>query len=99
MIANPDLMFNRLVDLLSNVIAVMLMGCLVAARVAWAVLRVQRVRAGAGCLTTAARLLRTTDAPLATIAGRVGYTSEFAFAAAFKRTHGTAPGRYRRLPT
>ena len=47
-------------------------------------------------LTTAARLLRDTDAPLAGIAGRVGYTSEFAFAAAFKRAHGTAPGRYRR---
>ena len=48
-------------------------------------------------MTTAARLLGDTDAPLATIAGRVGYTSEFAFAAAFKRAHGTAPGRYRRL--
>ncbi|MCE6994154.1 AraC family transcriptional regulator [Saccharothrix sp. S26] len=47
-------------------------------------------------MTTAARLLRETDAPLATIAGRVGYSSEFAFAAAFKRAHGTAPGRYRR---
>ncbi|MGW4114289.1 AraC family transcriptional regulator [Actinosynnema sp. NPDC004786] len=48
-------------------------------------------------MTTAARLLRDTDAPLAAIAGRVGYTSEFAFAAAFKRAHGAAPGRYRRL--
>lgn len=47
-------------------------------------------------MTTAARLLRDTDAPLARIAGQVGYTSEFAFAAAFKRAHGTAPGRYRR---
>lgn len=47
-------------------------------------------------MTTAARLLRDTDAPLATIATRVGYTSEFAFAAAFKRTHHTAPGHYRR---
>ena len=47
-------------------------------------------------MTTAARLLHTTDAPLATIARQVGYSSEFAFAAAFKRAHGTAPGRYRR---
>lgn len=47
-------------------------------------------------LTTAARLLRTSDAPLRSIATQVGYTSEFAFANAFKRTHGTAPGTYRR---
>jgi AraC-like DNA-binding protein len=50
-------------------------------------------------MTTAAGLLRHTDAPVGTIAGRVGYTSEFAFAAAFKRHHGTAPGRYRRTPS
>lgn len=54
-----------------------------------------------GCLTwwrmtTAARLLRTSDAPLRSIAAQVGYTSEFAFANAFERTHGTAPGMYRR---
>ncbi|MFG2298349.1 AraC family transcriptional regulator [Streptomyces sp. NPDC048603] len=47
-------------------------------------------------MTTAARLLRTTDAPLRSIAAQVGYTSEFALAHAFKRTHGTAPGAYRR---
>ncbi|MCX4768032.1 AraC family transcriptional regulator [Streptomyces sp. NBC_01275] len=47
-------------------------------------------------MTTAARLLRTSDAPLRSIAAQVGYTSEFAFANAFKRTHGTAPGTYRR---
>ncbi|GLX41340.1 AraC family transcriptional regulator [Streptomyces roseochromogenus] len=47
-------------------------------------------------MTTAARLLRATDAPLRSIAAQVGYTSEFAFANAFKRTHGTAPGAYRR---
>jgi AraC-like DNA-binding protein len=47
-------------------------------------------------LTTAARLLRQTDTPLSTIASKVGYTSEFAFANAFKRQYGTAPGKYRR---
>ncbi|WP_328940328.1 AraC family transcriptional regulator [Streptomyces sp. NBC_00250] len=47
-------------------------------------------------MTTAARLLRTSDAPLRSIAAQAGYTSEFAFAHAFKRTHGTAPGVYRR---
>ncbi|MCX4744937.1 AraC family transcriptional regulator [Kitasatospora sp. NBC_01287] len=47
-------------------------------------------------MTTAARLLRTTRAPLRSIAAQVGYTSEFAFANAFKRTHGSAPGSYRR---
>ncbi len=47
-------------------------------------------------MTTAAGLLRTSDAPLAAIAARVGYGSEFAFATAFKRHHGTAPGRFRR---
>uniref|UniRef100_A0AAU2JZH5 AraC family transcriptional regulator n=1 Tax=Streptomyces sp. NBC_00049 TaxID=2903617 RepID=A0AAU2JZH5_9ACTN len=47
-------------------------------------------------MTTAARLLRTSDAPLRSIAAQVGYTSEFAFANAFKRSHGTAPGTFRR---
>jgi AraC-like DNA-binding protein len=47
-------------------------------------------------MTTAARLLRTTDAPLTTIAGTVGYHSEFAFATAFKREYGSPPGKYRR---
>jgi AraC-like DNA-binding protein len=47
-------------------------------------------------LTTAARLLRATEAPLRSIAAQVGYTSEFAFANAFKRMHGLAPGVYRR---
>lgn len=47
-------------------------------------------------LTTAARLLQKSDAPLSAIAKSVGYTSEFAFANAFKRQYGTAPGRYRR---
>ncbi|WP_020577413.1 AraC family transcriptional regulator [Actinopolymorpha alba] len=47
-------------------------------------------------LTTAARLLRETDISLHSVAQRVGYASEFAFANAFKRAFGTAPGAYRR---
>jgi AraC-like DNA-binding protein len=47
-------------------------------------------------LSTAARILRDGDAPLATVAQQVGYTSEFAFSNAFKRTFGVAPGRFRR---
>lgn len=47
-------------------------------------------------LTTAGRMLLDSEAPLAAIAGSVGYASEFAFANAFKRQHGLAPGRYRR---
>ncbi|MQY05133.1 AraC family transcriptional regulator [Actinomadura macrotermitis] len=47
-------------------------------------------------LTLAARALRETDALLSEVAARVGYRSEFAFANAFKREYGTAPGRYRR---
>ncbi|GGM69980.1 AraC family transcriptional regulator [Dactylosporangium sucinum] len=50
-------------------------------------------------MTTAARLLREDGAPLHAVAARVGYTSEFAFATAFKRHFGTAPGRFRRAPT
>lgn len=49
-------------------------------------------------MTTAARLLRESDAPLSAVAGKVGYRSEFAFAAAYKREFGTPPGRHRRLP-
>ena len=47
-------------------------------------------------MTMAARLLAESDAPLSTVATRVGYTSEFAFAKAFKREFGVAPGGYRR---
>lgn len=32
---------------------------------------------------------------LSAVARRVGYSSEYAFAAAFKRAHGVPPGRYR----
>lgn len=47
-------------------------------------------------MTIAGRLLRETDFTLAGVARRVGYTSEFAFARAFKRDYGVAPGAYRR---
>jgi AraC-like DNA-binding protein len=47
-------------------------------------------------MITAAHLLRTHHTPLAKIAHQIGYTSEFAFAKAFKREYGTAPGTYRR---
>ncbi|GAA1597047.1 AraC family transcriptional regulator [Kribbella hippodromi] len=47
-------------------------------------------------MTTAARLLRDHDRPLATVAKQIGYTSEFAFAKAFKRDFGVAPGTYRK---
>ncbi|MFI5910313.1 AraC family transcriptional regulator [Dactylosporangium sp. NPDC051541] len=50
-------------------------------------------------LTLAAKLLRESDAPLRVVARRVGYASEFAFAAAFKRHTGTAPGRFRTTST
>ncbi|WP_410674090.1 AraC family transcriptional regulator [Amycolatopsis sp. cmx-4-68] len=39
--------------------------------------------------------LRDGDASLAAIARSLGYASEFSFAAAFKRHHGTSPGRWR----
>jgi AraC-like DNA-binding protein len=47
-------------------------------------------------MTIAARLLRDSDAPSNAVAGQVGYTSEFAFAHAFKRAYGQPPGAYRR---
>lgn len=47
-------------------------------------------------MTAAGRLLQDTDIPLSAVARQVGYTSEFAFAKAFKREYGLAPGRYRR---
>ena len=43
----------------------------------------------------AADLLATTDLTVATVARRVGYTSEEAFSRAFKRSHGSAPGSWR----
>ncbi|WP_064743982.1 AraC family transcriptional regulator [Actinomadura oligospora] len=50
-------------------------------------------------MTSAGRMLRESDAPLRTVAEQVGYTSEFAFAKAFKRAYGKPPGTYRRTPT
>jgi AraC-like DNA-binding protein len=46
-------------------------------------------------MAVAARLLRDTDLSLPEIARRVGYGSPYAFAHAFKRHFGLAPGRYR----
>jgi AraC-like DNA-binding protein len=50
-------------------------------------------------LTSGARLLRETTDPLSAIARRVGYSTEFAFAAAFRRSYGIPPGRYRTAGT
>ncbi|MBX7550735.1 AraC family transcriptional regulator [Streptomyces sp. NPDC004232] len=47
-------------------------------------------------MTTAGRLLCHDDLSLRQIAERTGYTSEFAFAKAFKQEYGTAAGHYRR---
>ncbi|NYE13998.1 AraC-like DNA-binding protein [Actinomadura citrea] len=46
-------------------------------------------------MTIAARLLRTSDAPVNTIAQQVGYSSQYTFAHAFKRQYGSPPGSYR----
>jgi len=46
-------------------------------------------------LTTAARLLRTTDSPLSAVADHTGYGSPYAFANAFKRHYGLTAGQYR----
>jgi AraC-like DNA-binding protein len=50
-------------------------------------------------MNLASQLLRETDLPLALVAQRVGYGSEFAFGKAFSRERGTAPGAYRRAAT
>jgi transcriptional regulator GlxA family with amidase domain len=44
----------------------------------------------------AKQLLVESDLPISVIAGRVGYSSEFAFGKAFAREVGSAPGGYRR---
>ncbi|WP_328303219.1 AraC family transcriptional regulator [Streptomyces sp. NBC_00435] len=46
-------------------------------------------------LTFAATLLRDTQDPLAAVAGRVGYSTPYAFSHAFSREFGTTPGQYR----
>ena len=43
--------------------------------------------------------LRSGDTGLAAVAHSLGYASEFSFAAAFKRHHGVAPGRWRATAT
>jgi AraC-like DNA-binding protein len=47
-------------------------------------------------LELAEKRLLETDLSLAGIAGDIGYVSEFAFAKAFKRHFGVAPGLFRR---
>lgn len=47
-------------------------------------------------MTTAATLLRSSDAPMYAIAQKTGYTSESAFSHAFKRQYRSTPGDYRR---
>ncbi|WP_232323992.1 AraC family transcriptional regulator [Catenuloplanes japonicus] len=46
-------------------------------------------------LAYGARLLRETPSSLAAIARAVGYSTEFAFSAAFRREYGISPGRFR----
>ncbi len=48
-------------------------------------------------LRIAQERLVETDLGLAAIASEIGYATEFAFAKAFKRMFGVAPGRFRRL--
>ncbi|MEW2357661.1 AraC family transcriptional regulator [Spirillospora sp. NPDC029432] len=49
-------------------------------------------------MTTAARLLRSSDASVQSVARRTGYTSQYAFSHAFKRHYGAPPGVYRQRP-
>lgn len=46
-------------------------------------------------MTAAGRLLRSDDLPLRAVAQRYGCSSGFAFAKAFGRECGVAPGQYR----
>lgn len=46
-------------------------------------------------MALARELLRDGDGGIAAVADALGYASEFSFAAAFKRHHGVAPGRWR----
>jgi AraC-like DNA-binding protein len=47
-------------------------------------------------MTLARDHLRSGELTLTQIADRTGYTSPYAFAAAFRRHHGEPPGRWRR---
>ena len=47
-------------------------------------------------MTVAAKLLAESNPSLKTLAAHTGYANEFAFAKAFKREFGVAPGQYRR---
>lgn len=47
-------------------------------------------------LALAADLLVSSDATVASVARRVGYSTPFSFSTAFKRVHGTSPQQYRR---
>jgi AraC-like DNA-binding protein len=47
-------------------------------------------------MTLAARHLRESTDTVAVVAHAAGYANEFAFTTAFRRHHGTPPGRYRR---
>jgi AraC-like DNA-binding protein len=50
-------------------------------------------------MTLSRDLLLAQDMTLSQIAGRVGYSSVYAFTAAFSRHHGESPGRWRQRPT
>jgi AraC-like DNA-binding protein len=47
-------------------------------------------------MSAASDLLRTSTAPLATVAARVGFTDEYHFAKRFKQRSGTPPGAFRK---
>jgi AraC-like DNA-binding protein len=46
-------------------------------------------------MTLARDLLLTQNLPMTEIADRIGYSSPYAFASAFRRQHGQPPGRWR----
>ncbi len=48
-------------------------------------------------MIVATRLLNSSEASLAEIAGQVGYESEFAFSRAFKRSRGVSPAQFRQM--
>jgi AraC-like DNA-binding protein len=48
-------------------------------------------------IQSAARILRSSDRTVASVAAQFGYTSESAFSNAFKRVTGQSPARHRRI--